>query len=346
MYRGCYTALVTPMKGERGDEVDFKALEKLVEFQVASGVNGLVAVGTTGESPTLNWEEHSEAIIKIKEFSRNRCRVIAGTGSNCTRETMNSTRHIAKYEIEAVLLVEPYYNGPSSIEIRKEYIAPVAEAFPDIGVIPYIIPGRSGTQLLPEDLAMLHDQFRNVKAVKEASGSVENMRRTRECCGELFHILSGDDDKTFEMMTDPKIHACGVISVVSNVAPAAVHRMTQAILSGEIEQGRMMAEALKPLFGIVTVKTQEDSPYGPRLCKARNPLPIKTLMALLGMPVGPCRQPLGKMTKQGIQLVLEAARTVWKRNPEILNPIGRAFEVNVEERLNDRRCLEGLYYAD
>jgi 4-hydroxy-tetrahydrodipicolinate synthase len=193
---------------------------------------------------------------------------------------------------------------------------------------------------------MLHDQFRNVKAVKEASGSVENMRRTRECCGELFYILSGDDDKTFEMMTDPKIHACGVISVVSNVAPGAVQRMTQAILSGGIEQGRTLAEALKPLFGIVTVKTQEDSPYGPRLCKARNPLPIKTLMALLGMPVGQCRQPLGKMTKQGIQVVLEAARTVWKKNPEILEPVGRAFEVNIEERLNDRRCLEGLYYAD
>ncbi len=346
MFRGCYTALVTPMKGERGEAVDFKALEKLVEFQMASGVSGLLAVGTTGESPTLNWEEHSEVIVKIKQFSRDRCTVIAGTGSNCTAETLASTRHVARHKIDAVLLVEPYYNGPSSIEIRREYIGPVAEAFPEIQVIPYVIPGRTGTQLLPEDLALLHEQCENVSAVKEASGSLENMRRTRECCGESLQILSGDDDKTFEMMTDEQIGGCGVISVISNVAPGAVQKMTEAALGGSMDEARALRDALKPLFGVVTVKTQEDSPWGERLCKARNPVPIKTLMSILGMPVGPCRQPLGRMTRKGIEVVLEAARTVWEKSREVLDPVGRAFEVDIERRLRDPAVLSGLFYED
>jgi 4-hydroxy-tetrahydrodipicolinate synthase len=316
----------------------------LVDFQIDAGVSGLLAMGTTGESPTLTWDEHSEVIVKVKRFSRNRCKVIAGTGSNCTRETMESTRHVARHGIEAILLVEPYYNGPSSIEIRREYIAPVADAFPKLEVIPYVIPGRTGTQLLPEDLALLHEQYDNINTVKEASGSLDNMRRTRECCGESMEILSGDDDKTFEMMVDEGIGACGVISVISNVAPGAVQRMTEAALDGRLEDSRALSEALKPLFGIVTVKTQEASPYGERLCKARNPLPVKTLMNILGMPAGPCRRPLGKMTRRGIETVLEAARTVWNDNPEILEPVGKAFGVNVEERLTKPDLWESLSY--
>ena len=346
MFTGCYTALVTPMKGEGASAVNFKALQMLVEFQIASGVSGLLAMGTTGESSTLNWEEHSEVILKIKDFSRDRCKVIAGTGSNCTSESMNSVRHVAKHGLDAILLVEPYYNGPSSIEIRREYMGPIAAAFPQIEVIPYVIPSRTGTQLLPEDLALLHRQHKNVNAVKEASGSLENMRRTRACCGRTFQILSGDDDRTAEMMLDERIGACGVISVASNVAPAAVQQMTEAFLEGRLDEGRALQEALKPLFEIVTVKTQEPSPWGERLCKARNPLPIKTLMAVLGMPVGPCRQPLGKMTRRGIEVVLGAARKIWQNNPEILEPVGRAFEVDIKERLSSPAAAEGLCYED
>ena len=346
MLQGCYTALVTPMRGKQAEAVNFKALERLVEFQVASGVSGVLAMGTTGESPTLNWEEHSQVIVKTKEFSRDRCLVIAGTGSNCTAETMHSSRLVAKNKIGAILLVEPYYNGPSSIEIRREYMGPVAEAFPELEVIPYVIPGRSGTQLLPEDLALLHEQYANVNCVKEASGSLENMRRTRECCGDSLRILSGDDDKTFDMMTDESIGAVGVISVVSNVAPAAVQQMCEALASGRLDEGRALCDALQPLLGIVTVKTQESSPFGDRLCKARNPLPIKTLMSLLGMPVGGCRQPLGRMTRKGLNVVLEAARTVWKNNPEVLEPVGAAFEVDIEQRLRAPDSLSGLAYED
>ncbi len=346
MFQGCYTALVTPMKAGKDPEVDYDMLRKLIDFQAAAGVSGVLAVGTTGESPTLDWDEHSEVIENARKFARNRFTTIAGTGSNCTAEAMRSTRHAAGLGIEAVLLVEPYYNGPGSIEIRREYIGPVAEEFPEVEIIPYVIPGRSGTQLLPEDLAILHEQYHNVNTVKDASGSPDNMRRTRYYAGPRLRILSGDDDLTFTMMTDEEIGACGVISVISNVAPAAVQQMTEAVLEGDVEKGRRWHDALRPFFEMVTVKTAEGSPWGDRICKSRNPVPVKTLMNLLGMGAGPVRRPLGKMTRRGIEVVRDAAVAVYRRNPEILVPIESAFDVDIGARLNDRGLLDSLCYGD
>ena len=343
MFSGCYTALVTPFKG---DKVDYEGLRRLVEFQIAGGVSGMLAVGTTGESPSLTWEEHNKVIEVAAEKCKGRCQSIAGTGSNSTHETMESTAYAVQVGADAALLVDPYYNGPSSLEIRREYVGPVANKFPQIQIIPYVIPGRTGTQLLPEDLAILHKQYSNMSAVKEATGSIENMRRTRECCGGDFTILSGDDDMTFSMMTDPLIKARGVISVASNIAPKAVQEMTRLLNEGQRVEAEKLVDALKPLFGIVTVKTQEDTPYGTVLCRARNPLATKTLMAILGMPVGPCRQPLGKMTKKGLEVVLNVGRTVWKKNPEILKPVAEFFGVDIDAKLNDQSVLSGLTYDE
>jgi 4-hydroxy-tetrahydrodipicolinate synthase len=214
-----------------------------------------------------------------------------------------------------------------------------------VQVIPYVIPGRTGTQLLPQDIAILFQQYPNVSAVKEATGDLENMKLTRKLCGENFTILSGDDDKTFAMMNTPEIAASGVISVTSNIAPRAVSDMTHYILDGNTDEANEIAQALQPLFAIVTVKTQEQTPYGPVACKARNPLAYKTLMNVLGMPSGPCRQPLGKMTKNGLEIVLSNTRKVYENNPEILRPIEEFFGVNLNERLNNERFWEGLYYA-
>jgi 4-hydroxy-tetrahydrodipicolinate synthase len=322
--------------------VDYEALQQLVDFQVAAGVSGVLAVGTTGESPTLTWDEHSEVIVKTAQFAGNRCTVIAGTGSNSTAEALESTRHAAVHGLRAVLLVEAYYNGPSSPEMRKEYFEPIAREFPEVQIVPYVIPGRSGTQLLPEDLAILAEQCPNVSAVKEASTDIANIRRTRECCGPSFAILSGDDPLTHRMMTDDQIRACGAISVTSNVAPGAVQAMTRALNEGDRAEGKRLAEALQPLFDVVTVKTHEDSPYGARLCKARNPLPIKTLMRMLGMPVGPVRPPLGKMTPAGLDLVVHAVRTVWDNNPEVLEPVQEAFGLDIAGRLADEALLHSL----
>jgi 4-hydroxy-tetrahydrodipicolinate synthase len=342
MISGCYTALITPFKD---NGVDYVGLGTLIDFQIENNITGILAVGTTGESPTLSWEEHNRVIEDVAEKSKNRCLCIAGTGSNNTREAIAATQHAVDARVDAVLLVDPYYNGPSSLEIRKEYIEPVAEAFPDIQVIPYIIPGRTGTQLLPEDVALLCRKHKNINAVKEATGNIENMRRTRQCSGPDLTILSGDDAMIFDMMTDAKINASGVISVLSNIAPKALSELVDCIEKGEHEKAAKLRDALAPLFDLVTVTTMENTPYGQVVCKARNPLAVKTLMYILGMPSGGCRKPLGKMTENGVEKVLAAVKKVHKDHPEILKPVENFFKVNIEERIHTPSNWENLFYA-
>ncbi len=343
MKAGCYTALITPF--ENG-AVDYDSLEKLIHFQIENGITGILAVGTTGESPVLSWDEHNRVIETVADKTRGRCLCIAGTGSNNTRESLEASRHAAEAGANAVLLVDPYYNGPSSLEIRREYVVPVAAALPDVTVIPYVIPGRTGAQLLPEDLALLHAAHPNVSTVKEATGDLDNMRRTRECCGADFTILSGDDGLTYEMMTDARISAAGVISVASNVAPKAVSEMVALLNEGKAAEAQALQQKLQPLFGLVTVKTTEQTPYGDVVCRARNPLAYKTLMSILGMPAGMCRQPLGKMTRNGINVVLEAVRTVYSQSPEILQPVADFFNVDIGRRLEDPQNWAELYYPE
>ena len=343
MFKGCYTALVTPMRED--GSVDYAGLESLIEFQIANNIQGVLAVGTTGESPTLLWEEHNEVIERTCKLAQGRCASIAGTGSNSTRETLAATEHAAHVEAGAVLLVDPYYNGPSSVEIRREYVEPVACEFPQLQIIPYIIPGRTGTMMHVEDLAILAQQYSNVSTVKEATGDLENMAKTRRLCGTQFTILSGDDDKTVAMMKSAHIKAAGVISVMSNVIPGPIQRLTELLAAGDEGAADKLAADLQPFFGIVGVSTTEDTPLGPVECKARNPLAVKSLMNILGMPSGACRRPLGKMTRAGLQVVLDAARQVYENDPANLAPVGEFFGVDVEARLQDDSLLEQLVYA-
>jgi 4-hydroxy-tetrahydrodipicolinate synthase len=342
MFKGCCTALITPMKNNF--EVDYEGLKQLIEFQIDEGIDGILAVGTTGESPTLTWEEHIEVIKKSLEEAEERCEVIAGTGSNSSKEAMEATKESYDIGVKTVLLVDPYYNGPSSLEIRREYLEPIAAKFPDIEIIPYVIPGRTGTKLLPQDLAILHKKFKNINAVKEATGDLENARLIRALCTEYFSILSGDDDKTFLLMTDPKVKANGVISVTSNIAPSAVQEMVKSLTLGDLGKAEAIAKGLKPLFEVVTVVTQEETEYDQVSCKARNPLPYKTLMNILGMPSGPCRPPLGKMTKKAINFLVNKAREVYENNPEFLASVEEFFDVDLSERLYKEKYLEGLFY--
>jgi 4-hydroxy-tetrahydrodipicolinate synthase len=159
-------------------------------------------------------------------------------------------------------------------------------------------------------------------------------------------ILSGDDGMTFDMMVDPQIKASGVISVASNVAPKSITEMVQLLDAGNESEAKALAEKLDPLFNLVTVKTMEQTPYGEVSCRARNPLAYKTLMAILGMPSGGCRQPLGKMTKNGVDTVLEAVRKVQATAPEILQPVTAFFNVDIAERLENPTKLEELYYPE
>lgn len=343
MITGCFTAIITPFTD---DGVDYEGLGKLVDFQMENGITGILVAGTTGESPTLNWNEHNKVTEVVVKQTKGKCRSIAGTGSNNTRETLDASKHAADAGADALLLVDPYYNGPSSLEIRKEYVSPVASTFPDIQIIPYVIPGRTGAQLFPEDLALLHKEFENVSTVKEATADLDNMKRTRVCCGPDFSIMSGDDGMTYEMMVNTQIKAAGVISVASNVAPGSVTKMVHLLEEGNQEEGQKLMTALEPLFNLVTVKTMEQTPYGEVVCRARNPLAYKTLMSILGMPSGRCRKPLGKMSVKGLETVLDSARKVQTNNPEIFKPVADFFGVNIEDRLNDPIYREGLYYDE
>ena len=347
-FEGAWTALVTPFTKE--GKIDWEGLERNIEFQISQGIRGLVPTGTTGESPTLRWEEHNQVMEKAVKVSGKRCPVMAGTGSNSTEEALAGTEQALKIGAEAVLLVDCYYNGPSSRELREEYHGVVAKAFPELMVIPYVIPGRTGTALSPEDLALLSQEFSNVRAVKEATGDLERMIRTRQLAGNDFDILSGDDDLTFEMMARPGIRASGVVSVMSNVVPRAIEEMTRKILSGDSTGAGNLRNALKPLFDIVTVKAKDERtfPDGEKISvedKFRNPLPLKTLMSGLGMPAGPCRRPMGKMSREGVEKVRRAARLVWDNNPEILKPIEEAYGVNIEERLEKDEGWDKLTYG-
>ena len=343
MKTGCYTALITPFTSN--GTLDGEGLEQLIAFQIENGITGILAAGTTGESPTLNWEEHLQVIADVAKAARGKCLCVANSGSNNTKETMMAVAHSAEVGVDAVLMVDPYYNGPSSLEIRKEYLEPVAKAFPTLQIMPYIIPGRTGTQLLPEDLAILAAEYSNVASVKEATGNLDNMRRTRECCGETFKIFSGDDNLVTQIMSDPTIKACGGISVLSNIVPGPLVKMIMMLDRGDVQAAEKVHQALSPLLNLVTVTTKEITPHGEVVCRARNPLALKTLMQILGVPSGPCRRPLGKMTEKGIAVVVDAARTVQENNPEILQPLADFFHIDIWERLDNPEYRENLWYG-
>jgi 4-hydroxy-tetrahydrodipicolinate synthase len=342
MEQGCYTALITPFT-PAGD-LDRDGLSGLIDFQIKNRITGILATGTTGESPTFKWDEHNLVIDLTAKQTRGKCKCIAGTGSNNTNEALTGTSHAAEQGVEGVLLVDPYYNGPSSLEIRREYYEVVARETPGLDIIPYIIPGRTGAQMLPQDLAILADNHANVTSVKEATGNIDNMKLTRKLCGDGFNIFSGDDALVCRVMADEQIRACGAISVMSNIAPAFMTQMVELLNQGKTQEALAIETALSPLLELVVITTEEESTYGPVKCRARNPLPLKTMMQILGMPSGPCRQPLGKMTQKGFDMALSALKKVQADNPEILAPVASFFNLDIDARLNDTSAHKALWY--
>ncbi len=338
---GCWTALVTPMTDE--GVVDMNALSLLVEYQKKYGINGLLAVGTTGESPTLDWDEHLKVIGKVKELS-GRTPVMAGTGSNSTRESIRATVEAHDMGVDAALLVDPYYNAPSSTEIRNNYVVPISESTPDIPLVLYVIPGRTGTMLHPVDIALLREQCENVIAIKEATGNIDNMILTRELCGDDLMIVSGDDEITTKIMLDERVRACGAISVMSNIFPEAVSEMINCISEGRTDRALEIQRNLSPMLGSVTVRSHEDTRYGEVEVKFRNPVPVKTLMNILGMPSGQTRAPLGSLTRNALERLMSAARETYNNDPTLFSPIEDFFGVDAEERLNDPRYTDGQFH--
>jgi 4-hydroxy-tetrahydrodipicolinate synthase len=276
-------------------------------------------------------------ITKTVKLSRGKAFVAAGTGSNSTGEAMRGSKHAVEVGAQGVLLVDCYYNGPSSLELRTQYYEVIAKAFRRVFVVPYVIPGRTGTKLEVEDLAILHRKYKNVRSVKEATGDLERMARTRALCGEDFDILSGDDDKTFEMMTRNDIRASGVVSVMSNIVPGPIGEMVKAIRSGNMERANRLKDILDPLFKVVTVNAIESYEGFEVPCKFRNPLSIKTMMRGLGVPSGPSRPPLGRMTPKGVEVVRNALKEVYGKDREVFRPLQEFYKINTEERLSNDR---------
>jgi len=264
MFHGSMVALVTPMHADGG--LDWEALERLVEFHVENGTDAIVAVGTTGESATLDEAEHCQVIRFVVERVRGRLPVIAGTGSNSTREAIDLTRCAMEAGADACLLVTPYYNKPTQEGLYRHYKA-IAEAVA-IPQILYNVPGRTAVDLLPETVARLAP-ISNIVGIKEASGSVQRVREILERCDGALEVYSGDDALALDTVA---AGGKGVISVTANVAPAAMHRAMSEALAGETEAARRTNAPLEGLHKAL-------------FCES-NPIPVKWALHRMGL-IGP-----------------------------------------------------------
>jgi len=255
-------ALVTPFA--RDGKVDEAALERLVEFHVANGTDGIVPCGTTGESATLDYEEHDRAIAVCVRASRKRIPVIAGTGSNSTQEAIVMSRHAEKNGADGLLLVAPYYNRPTQQGLYLHFKA-VAESV-GLPIVLYNIASRTGVNIEPETTARLVKDCKNIVGMKEASGSLDQMARTKFLCGEKLTLLSGDDSLTLPLLA---IGGEGVISVVANIIPKDVKAMVTAFAQGDLKEARRLHYKMLPLVKAMFIET--------------NPNPVKTAMGLMGL---------------------------------------------------------------
>lgn len=274
MFRGTFTAIVTPF---RNGNVDFAALEKLIEAQIAAGVTGLVAVGTTGESPTLTHDEKHEIIERTIKIAKGRCQVIAGAGTNSTRDSIEAAKFAEKAGADGALLVAPYYNKPSQEGLFRHFKA-IADAS-KLPVMLYNIPGRCGVDILPDTVIRLADSCRNIISIKEASGSVERVAELKRRLPDKFTILSGDDGLTLPFMS---VGAVGVVSVFSNLFPAELCALVRACESGDFKSAENLQRKMGLLFKDLFIEP--------------NPVPVKTALAWRGAMAFEVRLPLCEMT--------------------------------------------------
>jgi len=282
MFRGVFPAIITPFKED--GSLDEEGLRRNIEYLQKSGIAGIVPCGTTGESATLTFEEHKKVVEIAVDCAK--VPVIAGTGSNNTREAIELTRHAAEAGADAALLITPYYNKPNDRGMF-EHFKTVAEKC-DIPIVLYNVPKRTGIDLKPDMVARL-SKIKNIKAVKEASGSPGQVAQIIEqTCGSGFSVLSGDDDLTLPLMA---LGASGVVSVVANVAPRKTVALVDAMLSGNLEAARKLHYELLPLVRAMFLET--------------NPIPVKTAHNLIGLAAGPLRLPLAALAPEKEKILAE-----------------------------------------
>ena len=271
-FQGSMVAMVTPF---RDGGVDEDKIRELVEFHVKNGTDAIIPCGTTGESPTLSHAEHKRVVEVTIEAAAGRVPVVAGTGSNSTAEAIELTRHAKEAGANGVLMVCPYYNKPTQRGLIAHYTA-VAKAV-DIPIILYNVPGRTGVNMLPETVATLAE-VPNIVAIKEASGSIEQMTEVISLCGDRMTVVSGDDTLTLPLMA---VGGTGVISVIANILPKETAEMTRAALNGDWKRAKEIHLRIFPLCKAMFYET--------------NPISVKTAMQLLGRLNGELRLPLAPM---------------------------------------------------
>jgi len=274
MFEGSIVAIVTPFKNGKVDE---KALGDLIEWHIASGTNAIVPCGTTGESATLDYDEHYRVIeITVKTVNK-RVPVIAGTGANATDETVMITRKAKELKADAALLVSPYYNKPTQEGVYRHYKA-VAEAV-DLPIVLYNVPGRTSLNILPSTVARLAE-IRNIVAIKEATGDMKQVSEVIRLCGDRMSVISGDDFTTLPLMA---LGGKGVISVSANAAPKEVSDMCRFWAQGKHNEARSLHYRLEPLNQAMFIET--------------NPIPVKTSLAMMGKIQEEFRLPLCEMSE-------------------------------------------------
>ena len=270
-----FTALVTPF---RDGGIDVSAFEQLIEAQIVAGITGIVAIGTTGESPTLSHEEREQVIRVTVAKANKRCLVLAGTGSNSTQHAIADTKLAEKLGVDAALLVGPYYNKPSQEGLFRHFKA-IADAT-SLPIMLYNIPGRCGVDIVPETVARLAKDCRNIVSIKEASGSVERVGELRRHLPDAFTILSGDDSLTLPFMA---VGAAGVVSVASNLFPSEVCALARACESGDLKSAEKSHRKLLPVFKDLFIEP--------------NPVPVKTGLGRRGAMSPEVRLPLCEMSE-------------------------------------------------
>lgn len=269
MLQGAITAIVTPFKDGKLDE---GAYRELIEFQIKGGINGIVPCGTTGESATLTHEEHKRVVEACVDQVKKRVPVVAGTGSNNTAEAVELTRHAEQAGADYALLITPYYNKPTQEGVYQHFKT-VAD-HTSIPIVVYNVPSRTSLNLLPETMARLAE-FKNIVAIKEATGDLKQCAKIVELCGDKITLLSGDDFTVLPLLA---IGGAGVISVVSNVAPKDMADMCAAFAKGDIKTAQKLHYKMWPLMEAMFYET--------------NPTPAKTALNMMGKISGEVRQPL------------------------------------------------------
>jgi len=286
MFEGAFTALVTPFKNGK---IDYDALEKHIEFQIAQGIDGVLPMGTTGESPTVSFEEHEEFIRRVVKIVNGRVKVLAGTGANSTSEAVWLTKCAEDAGVDAALSVNPYYNKPTQKGLIAHY-EQIAKST-KLPIILYNIPGRTGVNFLPESIKELLNRVDNVVAMKEASGDINQMMRLVELCGDKLTLLSGDDNLLLPLLS---IGGKGVISVLSNILPADVRKVITLFNENKLDEAKALFYKLLPLCRAMFLET--------------NPIPVKTAMAMMGFCNDHLRlplTPLGEENRKVLRKTLE-----------------------------------------